>query len=365
MLPVLFLAVIWLPMVNSVGEFWKFERKSENRVFRDSLHFDGGNLYAFPSQADEYVNDNFSFRGPLLEAYNYEKFNMFHISPHPDKTIIGRDGWFFMAQKEREIFEGKKPFSEVDLAKFDSVWTFRKHYLDSLGIVCHWMIGPMKHTIYSEKLPFNILRTGEKTRVMVLEDHLAKKFPDLMVNPVPSFLLAKDSTQLYYKLDNHWNQRAGIIAANLIIEKLQEQFPNLEKANYNNFNWVDTTYERGYHRGIIDNESLVEFDLAPVAKNEKSFQVESYGFPAPVDFPYPTEFEKVYRNKSDTLLPKILIIRDSFGNQLIPFLKDSFKESVFIFDGWAYDLNEDIIERVQPDIVIFLGLETHLEHFID
>ena len=73
----------------------------------------------------------------------------------------------------------------------------------------------------------------------------------------------------------------------------------------------------------------------------------------------------MYRNPSDTTAPKILVIRDSFGDQLIPFLKEPFSESVFIFDGWDYGLNKEIIETVKPDIVIFLGLETHIENFID
>ena len=73
----------------------------------------------------------------------------------------------------------------------------------------------------------------------------------------------------------------------------------------------------------------------------------------------------VYRNASDTTLPRILFIRDSFGDLLIPFLKEPFSESVFIFDGWNYGLNKKIIETVKPDIVIFLGLETHLEHYIE
>lgn len=359
------MAVLWLPMLNSVGKFWEFERKSENRVFRDTLHIYFKNLGVFPSHAEEFVNDNFSFRAPLLEAYNYEKYFLFKISPHPEKTIIGKDGWFFMSQKELDIYEGRKEFTEIQLAKFDSVWTNRKHYLDSLGIVSYWMICPMKQNIYPEKMPFNTLKKPGKTRVQILEDYLAKDFPNLIINPTNAFLDAKDTIRLFYKLDNHWNKQAGYIASDLILQKLQPDFPEINLLKRTNYNWVDTLYATGYHRDVVGIESLCEQDYFPIPNNEKSAPSKSYNFQVTEDFPYPGEFEKVFRIPSDTSAPKILVIRDSFGDQLIPFLKEPFSESVFIFDGWNYGLNTEIIETVHPDIVIFLGLETHLEHYIE
>jgi len=359
------MAVLWLPMLNSVGKFWEFERKSENRIFRDTLHIYFSNLGVFPIEAEEFVNDNFSFRAPLLEAYNYEKFYVFNISPHPEKTIIGSDGWFFMSQKELDIYEGRKEFTDEQLAKFDSVWTNRKHYLDSSDIVSYWMICPMKQNVYPEKMPFNTRKKPGKTRVQILEDYLAEGFPNFIIDPTNAFLKAKDSMQLFYKLDNHWNRQAGLIATDLIIQRLQSDFSEIISPKFTNFNWVDTIYATGYHRDVVGIKSLREQDYFPVPNNEKATPSEVYNFPVTEGFPYPNDFEKVFRNPSDTTAPKILIIRDSFGDQLIPFLKEPFSESVFIFDGWNYGLNKEIIEEIKPDIVIFLGLETHLEHFIE
>ena len=359
------MVIICLPMLNSAGGFWEFERKNENRVFRDSLELLVSNLDVFPPQANEYVNDNFSFRSPLLDAYNFEKFYFFKISPYPEKTIIGSDGWFFMSQKEIKIYEGKEEFTEQQLVKFDSVWTYRKNYLDSLGISSYWVIGPMKHSIYEENVPYNKFKKSGDTRLETLTKHIGKKFPDLMINPTEEFLRAKDSLQLYYKLDNHWNRQAGFIVTNLILEKLQSNYPEVKLSQLSDYDWIDTTYLTGYHRDVIGVKSLIESDRFPVPKKEKSKPSYKYNFPVTEDFPYTNDFEKVHRNSSDTTLPKILVIRDSFGDQLVPFLKEPFSESVFIFDGWNYGLNKDIIETVKPDIVIFLGLETHLEHYID
>jgi hypothetical protein len=80
-------------------------------------------------------------------------------------------------------------------------------------------------------------------------------------------------------------------------------------------------------------------------------------------FGYLSEYEKRFANKKSKSGLRILIIRDSFGDHLVPFISEIFDESVFIFDGWRYELNDSIVEIVKPDIVIYLGLETHIKNF--
>jgi hypothetical protein len=46
---------------------------------------------------------------------------------------------------------------------------------------------------------------------------------------------------------------------------------------------------------------------------------------------------------------------------MMPFVREFFEESVFIFDAWQYKLNEAIIDKVNPDIVVFLTLDSNLE----
>ena len=76
------------------------------------------------------------------------------------------------------------------------------------------------------------------------------------------------------------------------------------------------------------------------------------------------EYEIRYVKENDTSGLRILFIRDSFGAQVIPFIKESFKESVFIFDYWRYKINEAIVEKVKPDIVVFLNIESTTENYI-
>tara|TARA_Y100000385_G_scaffold291322_1_gene368588 strand:- start:3206 stop:3364 length:159 start_codon:yes stop_codon:yes gene_type:complete len=49
---------------------------------------------------------------------------------------------------------------------------------------------------------------------------------------------------------------------------------------------------------------------------------------------------------------------------MMPFLREYFEESVFIFDAWQYKLNGDIIDRIKPDVVVYLTLDSNLEAVI-
>ena len=77
LLPIVFLILLILPFINDQLKLWQFERKDENRQFRDSLSIDIKRLDYFPKEAESYLNDNFSFRTPLLNLYHEIKFSYF------------------------------------------------------------------------------------------------------------------------------------------------------------------------------------------------------------------------------------------------------------------------------------------------
>ncbi len=61
----------------------------------------------------------------------------------------------------------------------------------------------------------------------------------------------------------------------------------------------------------------------------------------------------------------MLMIRDSFARTIIPFMSEHFNESVYIFDGWHHDLNEDIVKKEKPDVFIQLILESQIPKLYD
>lgn len=353
-------------MINSAVRFVKFERKSENRTFNDSISIDINRLDAFPKDCELFLNDNFEFRTPLIQAFHDIKRKVFHVSPHPDNVIVGYNGWNFIAQQELEIFTGKLNFTRKELKKYQSVWKHRLQFLDSLNIPSTWVICPMKHYVYGEHLPFNFKYNSDESRVDKLSKFLSKDFPQLIINPKYELIKEKNKGEkVYFQNDNHWNHKAGEIVTELIIKKLKKQFPSKNIKLPTNYYWLDTLKEGGIHKDFLGIETpMYEFNQVPIFRNENGILSDPYDLEVTANFPYPEDFQKRYVQQKPTNDLKVLIIRDSFGDYTIPFLKEVFAETVFIFDNWQYGLNEEIILKLKPDIVIFLGLETHIRNII-
>jgi hypothetical protein len=51
-------------------------------------------------------------------------------------------------------------------------------------------------------------------------------------------------------------------------------------------------------------------------------------------------------------MPNIVIIRDSFYQTLVELTSENFNNSLFIWDNWEYGINEEIIKKEKPDIVL-------------
>lgn len=363
-LPLLFAVLLALPFVNGYFGVWEYERRDENRAFTDSIHVEISNLDVLPKECNAYINDNFSFRTPLLNLYHEVKFRIFKVSPHPDKAIIGSNNWFYRVKNGKDIYEGKRNFTDTQLDNFMTEWTYREHYLDSMDIKFYWVIGPIKYYIYPEHLPFTI-RRGEVKRVDQLKEFLSHRFPDLIVDPTEALLAAKEEHKVYYQLDNHWSYYGGYVTAKLLLSRIKDDFPQRNIPDLLEYTWSTPTIQKGIHYNVLGIKELSELDIQADNSINKAEEIDLYGFVPPERFMYPKIYEKRYLNKECRNGLRVLFIRDSFGTHLIQFINESIYEADYVFDNWQYALDKSIIETMKPDVVVFLGLETHMENMID
>ena len=353
-------------MFNSWTNIFHFERVKENRAFCDSLEIDINKLDKFPKACDNYLKDNFEFRTPLISTYHQFKLNVLHVSPHPENVTIGNDGWFFIAQKEAEIYAGELNFTAKELSRYEKEWLRRKKYLDEKGIKYFWVICPFAQYVYDDKLPFQIRAMRAPRRVDVLKSKMNTRFPNLIIDPVSELLLArKEGKKVFYQNDNHWNLEAGEVVSKLIIRTIKKSFPSEDIPCASNYWWKKEIKKGGLYERFTGIANLSETVKSPVFRSEKAIKTKNFGFPIIPEFPYPDQYELRFVNKAPKNKLRVLIIRDSFGDQLLPFLKESFGETVFIFDSWKYQLNEEIIAQFKPDLVLFIGLETHIPNMIE
>lgn len=361
LLPVLFACMLVLPTLNSIIGIWEFERKDENRTIASFPKVDINYLDGFPGQFEDWYNDAFSFRSPLLRVFHLMTVGVFRVSPDPSRTLIGANGQMFQGGKERDIIEGKLQLTDVQLDSLEQIWADRMAFFTAKGIKCYWFIIPIKENVYPELLPIQVIPGKGPRRAEQIMERLNSRFPGLVHDLLPAVISAKDTSTLYFMFDNHWNFEAGAVAAKDILRVIGSDFPKVNPVPYHKVNWSDSLRLNGFHRVVLGNDDTDDPYRYPKSTASRARTVDKYGFKSIPQFPYPWDYENRYRIEGDSIAPRALIIRDSFTDFTRPFLVEAFSETVLIFDSWQFRANRHIVETVKPDLVIYCSLETFIE----
>lgn len=355
------MVILLLPTVSEIIPVFPVIESAENREMKSFPEISYAKLDSFPQGFDDYYSDNFIVRDHLLRLNGKIKFQWFDIPPHQGKAFMGRQGWMYAVKDEMDIYLGNNIFTEDTLQRFVDILKYRNHILDSLHCKYYFVIVPIKTTIYPEYLPLSKIKSNQRT----LTDQIVTEFGQYsninLIDLRGEMIDQKGANRLYYKTDNHWNEFGGYTAYRIIMEYLNRDFPDLNPIDISEFDIVTSEVEGKMLTnlmGIIGEVSEIDISLVPKFEKEASEGEES-NYPVPGYFPYKDSYERVYvTNNSEQ--PKLLMIHDSFGSTLIPFLSEHFSKSVFIFDGWQHAFNEEIVLNEKPDIYIQLVVESLL-----
>jgi len=180
--------------------------------------FDNDYYLAF----DQYINDSFSLRSPLIFAKNWLDYNIFRMT---DTTgvHVGKDGWLY---RRKSIEDFRK---EACNDKRQVEWLILElHALEKIieasGRRFLFMIAPNKTTIYPEYVGFmpNSASCGKSRYELFLENIAAHK----LISFVRLDELLKHAKNhyapLYDKASTFWNGLGALVAA----ENLHQQIDN-------------------------------------------------------------------------------------------------------------------------------------------
>lgn len=360
-LPAIFVIILILPFIDSIFNFMPKIEVRENRALATKPEMDFNLLDDFPKAYDEFYSDNFAFRNQLLKFNSSLKLDFLDVAPVTSKGMIGNDGWLYLTKSMNDVYLGKNKVDENKLKRYYDIIKYRQKFLDSIGCKYYFVIAPVKTSVYPEFLTFdqgsneNISLTDQI--VELLDTVKGMKLIDLR----KALLNAKGGTRLFHKTDNHWNSYGSFIGYHEIMTQLSNDFPELKPHDISEYeidstqiNGLNLTRILGIYHNIYENKITVTPSFEPISKKG-----EKRGYPVMKWFSFKKQYEQVYAVDNDSL-PKLLLIRDSFGKTVIPFINEHFSESVFIFDGWHHGLNEKITLNEKPDIFIQLILESHL-----
>ena len=365
LLSILFAAMISVGLLNDVFRFYRVPdiSKTENRKLASKPVFDIRKLDPFPKLYENYFNDQFPYRKELSFMNTLICFYGFHQSPLPGEVDLGTNGWLFFGQTEGGVYQGKLTLTDLQVASLVKDLHQRTLEYGKKGIKFYIAFPPLKHEIYPEFLPRDIMRGLNGTVTDKIINAIKADTVIQYIDLKQTLLQAKPQGRMYYMTDNHWNWIGAFYGYSGIINRLRKDFPAIKPLTRSDFHYVVKINPPGNLAIMIGlSDYFTETEYYPVFDKLRSKPLAATH--KKPDWASQIPNYEVVKSTGDTTLPSTVIIHDSYTNAMMPFLDESFNTNTYIFDGWRYGKNEAVIAEVKPEIVLLIIFEPHIAHLV-
>lgn len=290
------------------------------------------------SQVQDYAGDNFYLRQDMITAWSALNAKGFQSSITED-VVLGTDGWLYFSDTLPD-YAGLDPMSEREIFSAARNLGLISEYCESQGAEFLFTVAPNKNSLYPEHMPA-LPRDDLRSNA----DRLAEELAGQGVNYLDCFALFRGQEEtLYFKTDSHWNGKGAALAADAVNDALGRS--------------------SGYFAGPFSQEEVHKGDLYdmlyPAGEGLETDQVYSGELTVEYDAP-------IRSAENLTIMThgggegSLLMFRDSFGNNLYPYLADSFDAALFS-RSMPYRL--DLVSQREADYVVAELVERNLRYLI-
>ena len=305
----------------------------------EPVNGDGGVNMEYLPQLAGYVSDRFWLRQELITLGRKLQSAVFSSSGE-DSVILGQDGWLFYASTLGD-YTGVEGLTERELFAASRNLYLMNEYCRSIGVDFLFTAAPNKNSLYGAYMP----ATGQ-----VAETHDAQRLYALLsawnVPYLDLFEVFNAETEtLYFAHDSHWTSRGAALAADSINAAFGIESGYFSGAFSPQAHSGDL-YEMLYPAGHDGEQDLVYTPAIQI----------SYGSGGG------TRPDSVTINTTGSGEGVLLACRDSFGNNLYPYLADSFAAARFS-RSTTYDLT--LLSGLQADCLLIELVERNLGYLLD
>jgi hypothetical protein len=340
-----FLAVLWLPTIDSLFGLDHSPAPNENRRLAGFPEFVSlPKLGNYLAGLQHYFDDHFGFRKQLVRWNARWKLKLFDESP-VSMAMEGRDGWLYWAGDGMIAhYRGAARFSQNDLSGWRALLESRRDWLARRGVKYIFVIAPDKQSIYPEFLPQWLTKSESPTKLdqflAFMREHSSVPVLDLR----PALLAAKKNGVTYLQTDTHWNNFGAFVACQTLIDALGNQIPSLRPLALGEFERKPIV-QRGGDLAVClqEEDQLQEAQQVSLAPRPPLAPLAQLGEVSNSTAPAAT----ITRNPGGS--GKAVVFRDSFGEAWIPFLGYDFHEVTYLRQAhW----NKQVLLTQKPDVVI-------------
>lgn len=353
---------------------------TENRELEpwpELVQDDGTINVSYLPELGAWFEDHFAFRTLLVDTDARLYAGLFGVST-TDQVVVGDNGWLYYGGTI-EDYQNKTPLRERQARNIAVNMRMMQDYCQAQGANFALVIAPNKNELYPESMPYYYPSVDDASMEL-----LARELEEAGVSWVNLFDLwadeesaANDAAQtlLYFKGDSHWNEKGALVAHDAIASSLGLSTLGvslndfIERDDYvgdlatmiypvsadTEANWYvagvnDGSGEAGtarsgnlwrYVEGSSVEDSTVRTNLAADSANALD------GFAA--------QSRQAASNNGN-----LLMLRDSFGNSLLPYFASEFESATFskmipydLLSLQSGGISSVIVERTQRHVDYF------------
>jgi len=347
-----FVGLLALPLLTAPF-FADSERATEKRLAVGFPTLFVG-LENFSSEFENWFEDHFGLRSSMIRFYRQLRFELGLGETGINRVVQGKEDWLYLAGGGRsdplQTYSGANMFAEDELDHLQSYFERWKLWLEAQGSSLYVLIVPNKVSIYPEYLPDRFQRSPYGTRTeQFLERMRVSNVP--VVFPITDLIEAKiGGSDLYFKLDTHWNGRGAWIGYSALIRSIDEA----SQFSVSDFRFVENRRESRDLSDMLGIES---------AWKDSDFTVELENGEWPVgegDW-MALRGKRYHLSVNDFSLPKVLVVHDSFMGPMARLLARHFLETELVFENSP---RKSLVLEIRPDIVIWEFSERNLHQLL-
>ena len=361
---VLFFAVSLTPLVL-MPLFGDQEAESTDADVSMPQPFTGGKINTgFFEGAGEYFSKKFAFRREMVTAGDLIKAKVFGVSGQ-DGVVIGRKGYLFYKDSFND-FLGRDSLTDYQIASMAYNIDLMRDELEGKGIDFLFTVAPNKNSLYPELMPRKFRPEVEKRNMRRLRPLLRKygvKYLNLhkLFNDIDEVM--------YLKGDSHWNNAGAALVTGEIMTALEHKRTYYDDGRSEvRKDFKGDLYAMLYPSGDYTDEQVYYDRMDPSVYNERVLIKTVDDLTGemtetdPVSDPDWSKASEIETESLDGAEGSLLMIRDSFGNSLTPFVAEEFGKGLFL-NGTPYEVGRACDEGY--DTVVFETVERNLDRLIN
>lgn len=303
----------------------------------------------FLQELGMYFEDHFAFRQYLvsmdswLESLLFQKTNI-------DNVIVGKDGWLFYKDTLND-YTGKEIMSERALDNIVYNLSVMQEEIEAQEKKFVFTIAPNKNSLYEQGMPYTCsYKYSDTNNRKLLEEKLQKAG----INYVDLYQQFKNQKEiLYFKRDSHWNNKGALLAYNSL----------LDAAGWEHADYADCMYS-------VKKDYIGDLNSMVYPKLEKPEENYYYNYETLYQYVDRGNYENVEESNVSVEDARVqtcnssgegtlVMYRDSFGNTLLPFMANAFRDGYF-FKTTPYNIGMHL-DSSDPDVVIVEKVERKLD----